>query len=107
MYITHEQTLVWHDCPILFLGKNSDREFLCMAIPDTWGFKDPYLCVEVKSEVLENLLDSKLDLLDIFTYPFNSKWYAGEFKNKLKVKVVATKFKEIPKNCLPSKGFLI
>ena len=70
------ETLVWHDCPLLFVAKDSiGGLYLCLATEDTGDELPRYTAVAVSNERLQALKLGKIDLHSVFARPELGSWF--------------------------------
>jgi hypothetical protein len=97
--LTVQETLIWHDIPQLFVGKDKiEGLYLCLAIDD----EPNYVAVAISANRLQTLKGQKIDLYRVFAQPELGRWFKVQLCDDHTV-VAATEMilEKIPEIWLP------
>jgi AraC-like DNA-binding protein len=97
--LTVQETLIWHDMPQLFVGRDKiGGQYLCLATDD----EPNYVAVAISASRLQALKGQQIDLYGVFVQPELGGWFQVQLceQNTL---IVATEMgiEKMPERWLP------
>lgn len=99
----------FYDKPVLFSCKNESGLIFIMLWIDSLNFGEVWLCTRISPLRLDNLLEGKLEIRDIFTHPEDRFLYKAKvpYKEGLSTTLEKLNPTELSDEYLPESGQLI
>lgn len=105
--ITHRETLIYYDGPVLFVGEDQiNTNYLCLLVEQNKE-KDKFFCVPISRGILNNFKLGELDLRNLYISPPTGEVYYLETDELIGEKLLLNPMpaQDIPESWIPAADF--